>query len=283
MKNNLGISIIVTAYKAQDFIKETLDSVAAQSWFKNNDNYEILLGIDNCPETLETVKNIMNDYKNLTVIYMKENYGTYVVSNTLISLAKYKWILRFDSDDIMRIDMVESIFDLISVQPKTDIIQFYFEKFSTTKEIKKQTNVAHGIICANKNTVYDIYGGYLPWKCAADTELLTRLKSHVIFKEIPKILFYYRIHDKSLTQNESTSMKSKLRMGYKKYIKTESENNPIIKTVTGDYDIISKNETNTIVKHMQELEDKNTVKHIVMPVTKKEYLKLKRSHNYYGV
>ena len=30
-----GVSICITAYKAQEFIKECLDSVISQTWFKN--------------------------------------------------------------------------------------------------------------------------------------------------------------------------------------------------------------------------------------------------------
>ena len=35
-----GVSICITAYKAQEFIKECLDSVISQTWFKKHKNWE---------------------------------------------------------------------------------------------------------------------------------------------------------------------------------------------------------------------------------------------------
>lgn len=268
MSDKTGISIIVTAYKAQNFIEQTLNSIQQQSWIKSNKNYEIILGIDHCEDTLNKVKSIMNNYKNLTVIYMDKNVGTYITSNTLISLTKYNWILRFDSDDIMKEDMIESVFNLIEVCPNTDIIQFYYKNFSSDKSIKQSKGLAHGVICANKK-IFNAYGCYMPWKCAADTELLTRLNKFAIIKDIPKILFYRRIHSQSLTQNRITDMKSKIRQEYKNYIKTSSALTPKIETVTSAYKIITSEYT---AENIQK-ENKVQKPAIIIPVSKKAFIK----------
>jgi len=105
-----GISVCISAWKTAEYIEECLDSVAAQTWFKDHDNYEILLGIDGCEETLAKVKEIMHKYKNLKVMMMDKNVGTYVTCNTIMKEARYEWLLRFDSDDTMPNDMVAKIF-----------------------------------------------------------------------------------------------------------------------------------------------------------------------------
>ena len=46
-----GVSICIAAYKADKYIKETLDSVNAQTWFKTNDNWECIVGVDGCRQT----------------------------------------------------------------------------------------------------------------------------------------------------------------------------------------------------------------------------------------
>jgi glycosyltransferase involved in cell wall biosynthesis len=71
------ISIIIPAYKATLFIKECLDSIQGQTYFSDNGNYEILLGIDGCDETLDMVLKIRNRYKNLKVFMMESNKGVY--------------------------------------------------------------------------------------------------------------------------------------------------------------------------------------------------------------
>lgn len=273
-----GISIIVTAYKTQNYIEECLDSIQAQTWFHLHNNYEILLGIDNCEDTLQKVETLADRYNNLTIIYMDKNYGTYITSNTLISLAKYDWIIRFDSDDIMKPDMVQSVFDFLEVENKTDVIRFYGRPFSTEFKVKETPVLGHGQLCINKS-VFEKYGAFQPWICAADGEFLTRLENKVNIKGLPKITFLYRKHFKSLTKDPSTDMKSELRKGYIKYIHEKCKDNPIIETLTGDYKIITDNYSDIINASI----DKETVEPVIIkprlnPVSKKIYLRSKHSY-----
>ena len=53
MKYIYDISIIITSHKMAQFIKETLDSIDIQICFKNNNNYDILIGVNGCNETLK--------------------------------------------------------------------------------------------------------------------------------------------------------------------------------------------------------------------------------------
>ena len=71
-----GVSIIITAYNTADYIEECLDSIYDQSWFKKHRNWEVLLGVDHCKETLKKVVSIMEKYPNFRVFYMIENVGT---------------------------------------------------------------------------------------------------------------------------------------------------------------------------------------------------------------
>ena len=128
-----GISICVTAYKAKEFIKETLDSIISQTYFKSNNNWEIIIGIDGCNETLEYVKSIMCNYKNTKVYMMNSNMGTYVTTNTIMKLAKYDKLFRFDSDDIMMPDCVEKIINVFREHPNTDVCRLRFENVKTNK------------------------------------------------------------------------------------------------------------------------------------------------------
>ena len=64
-------------------------------------------------------------------------------------------------------------------------------------------------------------GGYMPWKCGADTELIHRLGSSIRLYNLEKSVFYRRLHSKSLTLNPETGFNSELRNSYKKQIKKE--------------------------------------------------------------
>jgi glycosyltransferase involved in cell wall biosynthesis len=273
-----GISIIVTAYNTQDYIEECLDSIYAQTWFSSHKNYEVLLGIDHCEETLKKVKSIMSKYSNMQVIYMDKNYGTYITSNTLISMAKYDWILRFDSDDIMKNDMVQSAFDFLEVETKTDIIRFYCKDFVSLNEVKKKIVLAHGVLCVNKS-VFEKYGAFMPWICAADSELLCRLKNKVNIQNLRKILFLRRRHDSSLTLDKKTDLNSDIRKKYRKYIEENTPNNTVIKTQCGNYTIIGENENIDVIAYNIDDNESIVESRIVVPVSKKVFLKSKHSYN----
>ena len=230
MKNS-GITIIITAYHTEKYIEECLDSIANQTWFKNNEEWEILVGIDHCEKTLEKVKSIMDKYKNIRVFYMMENVGTYITSNTLISKARYARILRFDSDDIMKDYMVERMMDAMCTVNKCKLVQCYYENFPK-QEGKRGIDKAHGVFLCKKQ-VFAKYGAFMPWKCGADTEFHTRIDKNDICPVVfPQILFMRRIHNESLTRRKETDKNSELRKQYHNYIINESPKNPIIKTVT---------------------------------------------------
>ena len=229
-----GISVIITAFQTQDYIEECLDSVYNQTWFSNNDNWEILLGIDHCEKTLDKIKNIASKYKNLTIIYTTKNVGTYILSNTLISIAKYEHILRFDSDDIMDSHMVEYMMSACSLVKNCSIVQCYFKNFSSTSSVSSK-GIAHGIFLC-KVDILKKYGGFMPWKCAADSEFLERIKAEKIVKTvIPLILFHRRIHSNSLTRSNETNLQSELRKSYRKYITNMSSTHTVIDMKVADY------------------------------------------------
>lgn len=240
--NTDGISICIAAYKAKNFIKETLDSIASQTYFNTHNNYEILLGIDNCDETLKYVKTIMHRYKNLKVLMFEKNMGTFVAANTLFSLAKYNYCMRFDADDMMSNVMIEKIMTKIHNDNHPDVIRY---KFRFTERLSVNTNwYAYGSICIKKSA-FNKFGGYKDWRCAGDKEFFDRIDKFVTTSYIDEPLYYYRYVDDSLTHAAKTKINSSLRNSYLAYIndrKIENEKDAIQKNkVTNKYKKINSN------------------------------------------
>ena len=237
LKYKHGISIIITAYKVVKYIKETLDSVFNQIWFNMNNNWEILLGIDGCEETLNYIHSIRKNYKNLRIFMMKKNKGTYITTNTMMSIAKYDKLLRFDSDDIMNSNLIEVLMKE-SESDDIDKISFKMENFGFSKGKKW----AYGQFLI-KHWVFDWFGGFLPWICAGDAEFHTRTGKFIISKKIPIILMKRRIHNSNLIKSPKTGMNSNIRLWYSNYIKNISEkikniNEAVVVKVVDDYDEI---------------------------------------------
>lgn len=203
LENTEGVSICITAYDTSDYIEDALDSIENQTWFNKTKKFEVLLGIDACQKTLEKVEKIQHKYRNLRVFMMDSNMGTYVTSNTLIKLAKYNNIIRFDSDDIMLSNMVEYI---MVNKGDSDIYRFNLQNFGANSNVYQSEGP-----CFIKKDFILKYGGYQPWKCSSDSELKKRLFGVGIQNHTNEILFLRRIHDNSLTRkNGETQMFGKI-------------------------------------------------------------------------
>ena len=95
-----GVSILIPAYKSEAFIEDCIYSLIHQ---KHTCDYEILIGVDGCEETLSVVKNI----PNVGVYYSKENIGVFPMRNSLAKKAKFDNLLFFDSDDIAQPELLQ--------------------------------------------------------------------------------------------------------------------------------------------------------------------------------
>lgn len=207
-----GISVCISAYHSKKFIKSTLDSVASQTWFKNHTNYEIIVGVDGDVEDLEYIRSIMKDYKNFRLIMMDSNEGTYVTTNTVMSNAKYEWLLRFDSDDIMHPFMIS---ELMNATSGYDVVTFFHESKTNSKER------AQGQILL-RHDIFNKFGGYRPWTCGADTEFEKRVFKFVKVNTVNKVLFYRRIFGENLTVRRDTGMYSDVRRVNRNFILNEN-------------------------------------------------------------
>lgn len=227
-----GISICLSAWQTQDYIEECLDSIEAQTYFRGFNDYEVLLGIDGCEKTLEKVESIQYKYRNLRVFMMEKNVGTYITTNTVMSLAKYDWVLRFDSDDVMMPNMIER---LMNGKKDADFVRFNMKNFSDGGfSASNGVAQAEGQMCFKKK-IFDTYGGYQPWLCGADSEFITRLKPKIKFVKINEVLMRRRIHPNGLTSKKDTGYHSEIRKKYKEYIQEKSKTTPVIETVTAEY------------------------------------------------
>jgi hypothetical protein len=209
------VSIILPAFSVKEYIKECLDSIVSQT---SLGEYEILVGVDNCLDTLNYLNTIKNNYQNLKIYFSNKSVGPYIIRNTLTSLTKYDNYLFFDADDIMHKNLLNYIFSRYSIDRP---IRFKYLNFNSNPYTSTDlhNSVAHGVFFISRNTFNKI-GGFQPWKCAADTEFIKRcLKNGIISIELKHSLFYRRIHANSLTQNVKTNHRSSARITHANWIK----------------------------------------------------------------
>jgi teichuronic acid biosynthesis glycosyltransferase TuaG len=95
------VSVVVPAYNASLFIKETIDSILSQSY----QNFEIIVINDGSTDNTEGVVKTISDGR--LQYYVKRNEGVSVARNYGLTLTKGTYIIFFDADDLMFPDFIE--------------------------------------------------------------------------------------------------------------------------------------------------------------------------------
>ncbi|MHC4535460.1 MAG: glycosyltransferase family 2 protein [Planctomycetota bacterium] len=94
------VSICIPTYNRKDFLKETLDSVFAQTY----QDFEVVIVDDGSTDGTEQM---IKDAGYPLRYYWQENKGEVVTRNKLIELAQGRYISFIDSDDILMPDAIE--------------------------------------------------------------------------------------------------------------------------------------------------------------------------------
>lgn len=92
----IEVSVVIPMYNAERYIKETLDSVFAQTY----KNYEVIV-VNDCSKdnSLKIVEEYKKNHKNLKIINNKKNVNVAESRNVGIAAAQGKWIAFLDADD----------------------------------------------------------------------------------------------------------------------------------------------------------------------------------------
>ena len=93
--NHPTVSVIIPAYNAARFIRETLDSVLAQTFV----DYEIIVINDGSPDT-EELEQVLQPYQSRIIYLKQENMGAGAARNAGLKVARGKFVAFLDADDL---------------------------------------------------------------------------------------------------------------------------------------------------------------------------------------
>lgn len=220
---NYDLSIVIPTFNNVDYIEDCLNSLIKTI---KDFNIEILIGIDNCLDTLKHIsKNFLKYPNNFRFFYFNKKVGPYIIRNTLTNISKSKKILFIDSDDIVDKNLVPSV---ISNLNNFDVVRFKFYNFKKNTDLnyfdKKNINSFHSIgqLGIKKEKFYEL-NGFEPWICSADSEFKQReSKNNFLVKYLDDILYFRRRHNKNLTITSETGVGSKIRENYNNIIKSKA-------------------------------------------------------------
>lgn len=207
------VSIITPLHNGEDYVRETIDSVLAQSY----NNWELII-VDDCSK--DSGVNIVKEYmlidKRIKLIQNENNSGPALTRNTAINAAEGEFIAFLDSDDLWTSDK-------LSVQIEFMIKNNYPFTFSYYNQITEDGNFIKAVdnltlkvnylssIKSNKigclTAVYNVtYFGKVYMENIAkrqDYTLWLKLLKRVDYAYcVPQVLANYRIRKNSVSSNK---------------------------------------------------------------------------------
>jgi glycosyltransferase involved in cell wall biosynthesis len=111
------VSVIIPAYNAAPYIKETLDSVFAQTYR----SFQIIVVNDGSPDTA-ALEEILLPYRDRIIYLTQENRGLSGARNTGIRAATGSMVALLDADDLWTPDYLEEQTKFLREHPEYDLV-----------------------------------------------------------------------------------------------------------------------------------------------------------------
>ena len=105
------VSIIVPVYKVEDYIRECLDSILAQTY----PYFELILVDDGSPDNCGRICDDYAKGDNRIKVVHKVNGGISSARNAGLEVAKGEWIMHVEGDDWIEPDMIESLIETAQI------------------------------------------------------------------------------------------------------------------------------------------------------------------------
>jgi glycosyltransferase involved in cell wall biosynthesis len=225
------VSMIVTSYNREKYIKACLDSILAQTY----KDIEIIL-IDDCStdRTLEIVNEFQReavkkrpDMKDrITVISLPWNVGYEGPLTMGMFLSRGEFIAIQDSDDLSHPERIQKQVNYLTANPEYELVGTIFQPFTDYKDgefiglrrparwmrydekIYRLYKRGRHCICHGttlfRGTVFDRLGGFTRKNSKeADYEFLKKcILNGVKANNIPEVLYYYRMHPEQMSVQE---------------------------------------------------------------------------------
>lgn len=203
------ITILMAAFNAENFLKETLDSIFAQSF----SDFNLLVVEDGSfDKTLELLKEYKED--RLYILPNEENIRLVASLNRGLKIIQSEYIFRMDADDLIHQDRLKIQYEFMVENQDVDICGSYIKNFGdlnntikmplSDKEIKASipfhSIMAHATVVFRtahlRKHNYDYREKHMFME---DIDLWSRIFKFTKFANIPRELYYYRWEGQNIT------------------------------------------------------------------------------------
>ncbi len=199
------VSVLMTAYNREKYIKEAIESVLASTYV----NFELIIVDDNSNDgTVAIARRYKVKDERVKVYVNEQNLQDYPNRNKAASYATGKYIKYLDSDDIMYTHCLQVMVDAMEKSPDAGFglscvgdVNFpfpvavsphdaYLEHFSGLGHFDRSPGSA--II---KKSAFDAVGGFSGERMIGDFDLWMRIGKYFSLVKFPIDLYWSRQHD----------------------------------------------------------------------------------------
>lgn len=190
--NNIKFSLITVTYNSEKYIRDTIESVLAQTYT----NYEyIVIDGESSDRTMEIVREYEGRFEGKLRYISEKDKGIYDAMNKGIDMATGDLIGIINSDDWYEKDALENIYFI----HKGEVNVIYYGYMRTVdsdsgREIRcaryshefiKEAMINHPTVFVSKE-IYDKYGKYdCQYRASADYEFVVRLSNEPDIRFVP--------------------------------------------------------------------------------------------------
>ena len=241
------ISVIMSVHNEKEYVSDAINSILAQTY----QNFELIIIDDYSDNETADICNVF--YKNwptkIRLFRNEHNIGLTKSLNIGLKHAKGDFIARMDADDISLnnrfetqinylidnsdIDLVGSFYDEIDKNGKTirENVKFETEPSIINWRLFFENPIPHPPIMLKKEILNNMGGYNEKIKFSQDYDLFCRLSAFAKMTNLPKVLYKWRVHDKSISKKSNLAQRK---------IAVEISKNHIssnINSVLDDYDL----------------------------------------------
>jgi len=208
------VSVVMPVYNTEKYVAEAIESILNQT-FKD---FEFIIVDDGSTDnSLKIIKEYAKKDKRIRVIVNEKNMNNSASRNKGIKLARGKYIVTQDSDDISLPTRFEQQVKYMEEHPEIGVVGAWIEIFEDetgrTKGIRKYPEndtelrkmiffcspIAQPVSFIRKEVFekIDYYNTEFP--CSQDLDLWFRIGTYYKLGNVPEVLVKYRVRSTSLT------------------------------------------------------------------------------------
>ena len=209
MENSPKVSVIMSVYNGEKYLKEAIESILNQS-FKD---FEFIVVDDGSTDkTPEILENYAKQDQRIKIITNSENIGLTKSLNKGIKVSKGEYIARMDDDDIAMPERIKKQIEFLEKNPNFGVVGCNVIIINETgnfvknvvlpnnlmQVLKKRNYLAHGSLVFQKAIIEQLGNYDEQMLYAQDYEMILRISKTFEVGFISEFLYKLRVHKNTI-------------------------------------------------------------------------------------